>query len=90
MSVLISVFDKKASRYWMPMSFETMAHVSRAFQSIDDRAGQSQVLYRFPEDFDLYQVGQFEEITGTLEAFDQPQFYDHMSAFVLRKDVNRG
>lgn len=63
--ILISVFDKKARRYGPPQPFD---HVTQALRSYLAFARQKPdaMQVQFCEDYDIYEVGQFDEVTGVV------------------------
>lgn len=64
--LLISVKDSKAESWSVPASADTKAAAIRDFGSLvsDGRT----IIGQHPEDFDLYVVGSFDLLAGTIEA----------------------
>lgn len=84
MSLLIAVFDKKASEYQPPQAFPNLATALRAYASVSRQQPNSN-LVQFPEDFDLYAVANFDELNGMVEPVNPPQFLEHMSSLVQQQ-----
>lgn len=76
--ILISVFDKKASIYWPPMAFDSLAQAMRSYATAFLKERET-ALVQFPDDFDIYEVGQFEQGDGQVTPTWPPQFLEHIS-----------
>lgn len=74
--ILVSVFDKKAGTYAPPMHFKHLAGCLRSFQGALENPEYS--FSKFPEDFDLYEIGQFDEKTGQVLQDGPPMFLESM------------
>lgn len=68
---VFSIRDAKAEVYHNPWFAKTHAEAERSFASLV-RDGKSQVS-QFPEDFDLYYVGDFDDQKGVIHSLDTPQ-----------------
>lgn len=81
--ILVSVFDKKASRFQAPLGYE---HVSQALRSYIAFARQKPeaMQVQFAEDFDLYEVGHFNDTSGMLDATHPPMFLESMKNVVAQ------
>lgn len=84
MHLLISVYDKKASVYQEPQSFPNLATAMRAYTLVQ-RQNPASPLIQFPDDFDLYAVGHFDEVSGELQVVNPPQFLEHMTTLVQKQ-----
>lgn len=59
---VFSVYDKKAEAYMSPFTFNVQGQALRAFaDSVND--GES-MFCRHPDDFDLYELGKFDQESG--------------------------
>lgn len=85
MGLLISVFDKKAAIYQEPQSFPNLATALRAYSGIHRHQPNSTFIH-FPEDFALYAVGNFDEVSGSVEPVIPPNFLEEMAALVDRNN----
>lgn len=88
MGLLISVFDKKAAVYQEPQSFPNLATALRAYSGIHRQQPNSH-LVNFPEDFALYAVGNFDEVSGSVEPVIPPNFLEEMTVLVQRNNHNQ-
>lgn len=72
MKKLISVFDKAAMFYKSPIVVNHQNEALRIFESAMRTKGSD--FSQYPNDYDLYLIGEFDEVTGTLiQTQDQPQ-----------------
>ena len=64
---LYAIFDKKACVFSAPQSDINASTAIRNFTNgvnrLDDR-GEHNMLYRYPDDYELYFIGNFDENTG--------------------------
>lgn len=74
--ILVSVFDKKAAVYWAPQTFPHNVGAMRAFSQAFQNPESN--LAKFPEDFDLYIVGVFDEKSGQVDPVIPPNFLESM------------
>lgn len=70
--LLCAVRDSASGLFGRPNQFVNLAVAHRAFQQ-EVRSPDSGALNTNPEDFELYQIGTYEDTTGTLSPFEQPQ-----------------
>lgn len=71
--VLLEMFairDTKAGYYNAPFYSKTLAEAERIFSQLAN--DQQTTVCQFPQDFDLYQVGQYDMDKGTVLSFDTP------------------
>lgn len=88
--VLISVFDKKASVYEAPISFPHVAHALRTYAEVPKRKPEHQ-FSQYPSDYDLYLVGEFDEVSGLIHPVNPPGFLEHLSnVFAERSNNGQG
>lgn len=65
---IFTVHDKKANSYSTPMFQPTEIHAVRIFREEVNRAERGNMLNAYPEDFALYQIGEYDDESGTLSA----------------------
>lgn len=69
---VFAVRDNKAGMYHVPFCAQNAVIAARMLnQAVNDPNTQ---LSMFPEDFDLFQVGEFDDVAGKLEALTAPVF----------------
>ncbi|QXP08398.1 MAG: nonstructural protein [Arizlama microvirus] len=82
--MILSIFavkDNKASCYNRPFAEINVLNAVRGL-SVAVNNQESQIMH-FPEDFDLYQIGTFDDVTGKTDVFANPKFIQ--SAIGLKK-----
>lgn len=68
---IYSIRDSKSEAYGLPFYQHTHGEAERSFAKL---ASDSQsTVNQFPEDFDLYYIGNYNDQTGTIAALDTPQ-----------------
>lgn len=78
---VLAVFDEKAEAFAQPYFVANEVVGMRAFKAAcEDR---DSLLFKFPEDYRLYQLGTYDDVTGRLECPDRPRLL--MSAFSIRE-----
>lgn len=66
-----SIRDSKAEIFNQPFFKKSHGEAERDFmQLVRD---QKSTVWQFPEDFDLYYVGNYDDQTGTFSSLDTPQ-----------------
>ncbi|AXH74074.1 MAG: nonstructural protein [Microviridae sp.] len=70
---MFSVRDAAANMYNRPMYLATAALARRSFQDEANRQDPNNEIYKHPEDFELYELGFYEEETATFELHPQPK-----------------
>lgn len=71
--IIMSVRDRAADCYGQPFFVPAIGRALRSFQDEINRAAEDNPLYKHPEDFDLYQLGEFEDGDATFKLLDRPQ-----------------
>lgn len=74
--LLYSLLDKKAGMYGQVMAQLNDAMMARMLREV---MAPDSTPARFPEDFDLYGLGEYDELTGRIAAEAQPRFVANMS-----------
>jgi hypothetical protein len=70
---LCSVKDRAADAYGRPMFVPSTGVAIRSFSDEINRAADDNQLYNHPDDFDLYEFGNFDDNTGVFELYEQPK-----------------
>ena len=78
--IVCSVYDCKSAVYGSPMVFSTRGEAIRSFDSgVKD---SKTMLYKYPADFTMHVLGEFDDNCGKLLPFDQPEFLAKAQDFV--------
>lgn len=72
MDKIYSVFDEKAQVFNTPFTCGNQAVAVRSFTDIC--LNGANMVSKYPEDFKLYHVGNFDVVKGTITALDVPEF----------------
>lgn len=70
--VVVSVRDRAADTFGRPFFVSAVGAAIRSFADEVNRADKDNPLFNHPEDFDLYEVGSFDDDSGGLVAI-QPR-----------------
>lgn len=66
-----SIRDSKAEVFNTPFFSKTHGEAERNFQQLTKDSNS--MVNKYPEDYDLYHLGTYDDSTGTFEALDTPQ-----------------
>lgn len=68
---IFSIRDSKGEIYNQPFFQKTHGEAERNFRELvkDEKS----MIHKYPDDFDLYYLGQFDDQSGVLETLDTPQ-----------------
>ena len=71
--VICSIRDSAADAYGRPFFLPSVGVAIRSFTDEINRAAEDNQIYQHPEDFDLFELGTFDDSTGKFELFDVPK-----------------
>lgn len=77
---VFSVRDLKAAQYGQPFALANRAVAVRTFTSWCQDT--SSFFAKYPHDFELFQVGEFDQTTGRLLTYDTPDYVCRASELV--------
>lgn len=79
-SKMFAIRDSKGEFFNTPFFQKTHGEAERSFKTLvsDERSNIS----KYPEDFDLYYLGEYDDQTGTVSALDTPQHVIKATALV--------
>ena len=80
-SVIVSVKDSAAEAFGRPMYLQSLGVAIRSFTDEVNREDKDNQLFNHPDDFDLYELGVFDDSLGRYELRENP------SVIVRGKDV---
>lgn len=66
--VVCSVFDTVSGVFGQPMFVPTVGVAARAFTDEVNRQAQDNQFYKHPNDFQLFEIGSFDDNAGVLES----------------------
>lgn len=70
--IVFSVYDRKMNTYARPMYVDHLVQVTRSLKGVCDTPGS--LLAQYPEDYDLYRLGHWDERTGEFIPEEKPVF----------------
>lgn len=79
---MFSVHDSKACAYMPPIYFKTKGEAMRAFQTTCTSDKEHQFA-KYPHDFTLVELGEFDEPSGKLSALEVPIILANASEFAI-------
>jgi hypothetical protein len=71
--VLCSVKDRAADAYGRPMFVPSLGVAIRSFSDEVNRQSDDNQLFNHPDDFDLYEFGEFDDNTGQFTLHEVPK-----------------
>lgn len=80
---LFTVFDSAAARFLEPFYAPTVEYALRQFRTTVNQEGHQ--FNKFPEDYTLFLIGEFDQEQGTITALDSPQSLGVAITFVEAK-----
>jgi len=83
---LYSIYDRKMNVYMTPMYVTDIIEVTRQiYRALQD---ENSLLSQFPEDYEIYFLGEWHENHGLHKSLDKPQFELNITS--LKKGVESG
>jgi hypothetical protein len=70
---LCTVKDRAADAYGRPMFVPSTGIAIRSFSDEINRQSEDNQMYNHSDDFDLYELGQFDDNTGLFTLHEQPK-----------------
>lgn len=79
--IIVAIKDRAAEAFMRPWFVPTVGMAVRSFIDEVNRAADDNNLYRHPDDFELYEIGVYDDSTGRIES------YDDMHLLMMAKQV---
>jgi hypothetical protein len=70
--IVCSIKDRAADAFGRPFYVPAVGVAIRSFQDEVNRAAEDSQIYQHPDDFDLFDLGIFDDSTGLFELHDAP------------------
>lgn len=70
---ILCVRDRSADVFGTPYFSLSIGAAARAFADEINRVADNNVMHKHPEDFDLYELGEYSDETGTMDTFTPRQ-----------------
>lgn len=71
--VVCAVFDQAAGVYGRPIFVVAVGQATRSFTDEVNRSAADNAMNQHPGDFSLFQLGEYDDVTGAIESLRQPQ-----------------
>jgi hypothetical protein len=71
--LVCTIKDRAAEAYGRPFFLLAAGVAIRSFQDEVNRRAEDNQVYQHPDDFDLYELGSFDDFSGKFELHDQPK-----------------
>lgn len=71
--IICTVKDRAADAYGRPMFVPSTGVAIRSFSDEINRNNADNQLYNHPDDFDLYELGEFDDNSGLFVLHEQPK-----------------
>ena len=68
--VICSIRDSAADAYGRPFFLPSVGVAIRSFTDEVNRSSEDNQIYQHPEDFDLFELGEFDDTTGRFVLLD--------------------
>jgi hypothetical protein len=73
MQFIVSVKDSAAQAFGRPVFVPAVAVAVRSFRDEVNRKDSQEDLSKYPDDFELYEIGTFDDSTGIVQVLDMPR-----------------
>lgn len=81
---IVVIYDRVGRTYYNPINRETTEDAQRAFQ---DLVGNKETeISKHPYDYDLFELGTYNPITGRIDAYENPKFIVNGGSFSFPKE----
>jgi len=71
--LVCTIRDRAAEAYGRPFFLPATGVAIRSFQDEVNRKAEDNQVYQHPDDFDLYELGLFDDFSGKFELYEQPK-----------------
>lgn len=72
-NVICSVKDRAADAFGRPLFVPSVGLAIRSFTDEVNRKADDNQMYAHADDFDLFELGTFDDSTGVIECYPQPK-----------------
>lgn len=79
---IFAIYDKKAQYHEKPFFCRNKAEALRAVESGVNSSDS--FMHKYPADFSVWLLGEFDEKTGTIEGLEKPEFLEECQSLVKK------
>lgn len=81
---IFSIRDSKAGIFHQPFFKNSHGEAERDFNALVNTDNPNGMINKYPEDFDLYYLGEYDDVLGTFKSLDTPQHI--VKAVLVKRD----
>lgn len=70
--IVVSIKDRAAHAFGRPFYVPSVGVAIRSFQDEVNRAAEDNQMFQHPDDFDLFDLGSFDDNSGCFELYESP------------------
>jgi len=78
---VFSIFDEKAQTFSKPFFLTHKGEAIRVFSDVVN--DEKSMIAKHPEDYKLYKLGSFDDVSGVMESLPMPEFINNATDFLL-------
>jgi hypothetical protein len=71
--IVCSIRDRAAEAYGRPFFLPAVGVAIRSFQDEVNRRAEDNQVFQHPDDFDLFELGSFDDATGKFDLYETPK-----------------
>ncbi|ALS03706.1 VP5 [Gokushovirus WZ-2015a] len=71
--VVVSIYDKAAEAFGRPAFVPAVGLALRSFIDECNRDAPDNSMFKYPNDYALYRLGSFDEVTGRFDCLEVPE-----------------
>lgn len=71
--IVCSIKDRAADAFGRPFFLPAVGVAVRSFQDEVNRPAEDNQVYQHPDDFDLYELGSFDDSNGRFDLYEDPK-----------------
>lgn len=83
--VMCSVLDMTAQQFGRPFTTVSDGSAIRSFSDEVNHPSDTSILYKHPDDFQLFKIGLFDDLSGSIELLPTPLLLISGSAVAVRE-----
>lgn len=81
---IFSLYDKKALAYMNPFFY---SQIGQAIRSLEDLLQSDNPVSKHPADFDIYKLGEYDDVTGEIKPIIPPQHLQTALSLITNQNL---
>lgn len=86
-SIILAVRDRAVDAFMRPIFVAAVGVGLRSFQDEVNRVAQDNLMHTHPEDYDLYELGQWDDSTGRFVLLPEPRMVAIGKQMVIQREA---